>query len=80
MDVITYDARVYKTEVYKGRNVTTYYVRWKAGGKPWREPFRHSGQAESFRSKLLSAAKEGKAFSFATGRPVEWERDNPKES
>ena len=80
MDEITYDVRVYKTEVYKGKNVTTYYVRWKAGGKPRREPFRHSGQAESFRSKLLSAAKEGKAFSSATGRPVEWERDNPKES
>ena len=80
MDNITYDVRVYKTEVYKGKAVTTYYVRWKANGRPWREPFRHSGQAESFRSKLLSAAKEGKAFSVATGRPVEWERDKPKVS
>jgi len=66
MDNITYDVRVYKTEVYKGKTLTTYYVRWKANGHPWREPFRHSGQAESFRSKLLSAAKEGKAFSVAT--------------
>jgi integrase len=79
MNDITYDVRVYKTEVYKGKTVTTYYVRWKAGGAPWREPFRHSGQAESFRSKLLSAAKDGEAFSITTGRPVSWERDRPKE-
>ena len=79
MNDITYDVRVYKTEVYKGKTVTTYYVRWKAGGQPWREPFRHSGQAQSFRSKLLSAAKDGEAFSITTGRPVSWERDKPKE-
>ena len=35
--------------------------------------------AESFRSKLNSAAKDGKAFSVKTGRPVEWDRDKPKE-
>jgi len=27
----TYDARVYRTEVYKGKEVTTYHVRWKVG-------------------------------------------------
>ena len=26
-DATTYDARVYRTEVYKGRQVTTYWVR-----------------------------------------------------
>jgi hypothetical protein len=36
-DEISYDARVYRTEVYKGREVTTYHVRWKVGGKLWRE-------------------------------------------
>ncbi len=30
-DGTTYDARVYRTEVYKGVKVTTYRVRWKAG-------------------------------------------------
>jgi hypothetical protein len=29
-----------RTEVYKGRKVTTYRVRWKVGGKLWREGFR----------------------------------------
>jgi len=79
MNDITYDVRVYKTEIYKGKTVTTYYVRWKAGGRSWREALRHSGQAESFRSKLLSAARDGEAFSVATGRPVSWDRDKPKE-
>lgn len=78
MDEITYDVRVYKTDVYRGTEVTTYWVRWKCGGQRFKEPFRHSGQADSFRSKLNSAAKDGKAFSMSTGRPVEWVRDNPK--
>jgi hypothetical protein len=53
-------------------------VRWKCGPNKHKEPFRHSGQAVSFRSKLVSAAKDGKAFSIETGRPVKWERDKPK--
>lgn len=78
MDDSTYDVRVYKTDIWKGKKVTTYWVRWKCGGEKWKEPFRNSTQAKSFRSKLISAAKDGKAFSVATGRPVEWERDRPK--
>jgi integrase len=78
-DEITYDVRVYAVDVYNGAKVTTYWVRWKCAGKKHNEPFRHSGQADSFRRKLLSAAKDGKAFSVETGRPVEWERDKPKE-
>ena len=27
----TYDVRIYKTEVWKGKQTTTYYVRWKVG-------------------------------------------------
>jgi integrase len=78
MNDITYDVRVYKTDIYKGKAVTTYWVRWKCGGERYKEPFRNSAQANSFRSKLLSAAKEGEAFSITTGRPVAWERDTPK--
>ena len=57
----TYDARVYRTEVYKGKEVTTYHVRWKVGGKLWREGFRTAAQADSFRSALLTAARKGEA-------------------
>jgi len=73
-DGTTYDARVYRTEVYKGKAVTTYHVRWKVGGKLWREGFRTAAQADSFRSALLTAARKGEIFSLATGRPVTWER------
>jgi hypothetical protein len=73
-DGTTYDARVYRTEVYKGAEVTTYKVRWKVGGRLWKEGFRTAAQADSFRSSLLTAARKGEAFSLATGRPASWER------
>src|SRR5499427_10916303 len=73
-DGTTYDARVYRTEVYKGKAVTTYHVWWKVGGKLWREGFRTAAQADSFRSALLTAARKGEIFSLATGRPAAWER------
>ena len=62
MDDITYDVRVYKIDIYTGTRVTTYWVRWKCGGQKFNESFRHSGQADSFRSKLNSAAKDGKVL------------------
>jgi integrase len=75
MDNITYKVSVYdKIEVYKGKKVTTYYVRWRVDKGEFKEPFRHSGQAKSFHSKLVTAAKEGEAFSIGTGRPVSWGR------
>ena len=56
-DGTTYDARVYRTEVYKGKEVTTYHVRWKVGGKLWRDGFRTAAQADSFRSALPGRAR-----------------------
>jgi integrase len=75
MDNITYDVRIWKTEVYKGANVTTYKVRWKTGPKPWKQPFRTKAQAASFEAELLSAARRGEAFDITTGRPVSWGRE-----
>jgi hypothetical protein len=76
MDVnITYDVRLYKTDVWHGKKVTTYTVRWKTGNvAPWKEPFRTTAQAESFRSALMTAARSGEAFRLDTGRPVSWGR------
>jgi integrase len=71
---ITFDVRVYRTEVYKGVKVTTYRVRWKVGTHQWREGFRTAAQADSFRSALMTATRKGEAFSLATGRPMAWER------
>ena len=73
-EVISYDARVYKTEVYRGSRVTTYKVRWKVGGRLRKEAFRTAAQADSFRSALLTAARKGEAFILATGQPTAWER------
>src|SRR5438477_9460250 len=72
---ITYDVRVYRTEVYKGAKVTTYKVRWKTAHRLWKEGFRNAAQADSFRSSLLTAARKGEAFSVSTGCPVSWSRD-----
>lgn len=38
-DATTFDARVYLTEVYKGRKVTTYWVRWKVAARCGRRHF-----------------------------------------
>lgn len=70
----TYNVRVYKTAVYKGTKVTTYYVRWKVDSREWKEPFRRIAQADSFRAELLAAARKGEAFATETGRPTAWAR------
>jgi hypothetical protein len=75
----TYDVRIYKTDVYKGTRVTTYYVRWQVNGQRRKEPFRTAAHADSFRSELLTAARKGEAFSTRTGRPVSWQRGEPDE-
>lgn len=72
----TYDVRIYKTEVYKGKTRTSYYVRWKVDGKWWREGFRVKALAESFRAELVAAARRGEAFDIASGRPVSMRRRN----
>ena len=35
MNETTYNVRIYKTEIYRGKKVTTYYVRWKVDGQEW---------------------------------------------
>jgi len=74
MQNLTYDVRIYKTEVYKGKRVTTYTVRWKVGPRAWKESFRNKAQAESFLAELRSATRKGEAFNLKTGRPVSWQR------
>ncbi|MEU8035601.1 tyrosine-type recombinase/integrase [Streptosporangium sp. NPDC049078] len=74
MKNITYDVRVYKTEVYRGARLVTHTVRWKTADKPWKRPFRNAAQADTFRGELQSAARKGEAFSLLTGEPVSWNR------
>jgi integrase len=76
MDNLTYDVRIWKTEIYKGSKVTTYKVRWKTGPRPWKQPFRTKAQAASFEAELRSAARRGDAFDTTTGRPASWGRSD----
>jgi len=70
MILTTYDVRIWKTEIYRGKRVTTYRVRWEVAGRPRKEPFRTAALADSFRSELLAAARKGEAFDVDSGRPV----------
>lgn len=70
----TYDVRIWRISPYVGANGKTYTVRWKVGGQRFRETYKTSALADSFRADLLAAARKGVAFDVATGRPVSWER------
>jgi integrase len=70
----TYNVRIWKTEIYRGKRTTTYWVRWCVAGKPRKESFKSSALADGFRSDLVSAARKGEAFDAATGLPVAMSR------
>ena len=70
----TYDVRIHKTDVYKGSRTTTYKVRWKVNGKPFKRPFKTTALADSFRSQLVAAARKGEAFFVDSGLPISAER------
>jgi hypothetical protein len=58
-DGLTYEVRVWKIHKYKGKRGTTYTVKWGVGGKKHQRTFSTAKLAESFRSDLLIAAREG---------------------
>jgi integrase len=70
----TYDVRIWATEKYEGKRVTTYTVVWFVAGRPWRQPHRTSAHAESFRASLVAATRQGEAFDVSTGRPISLSR------
>lgn len=73
----SYNVRIWAVEVRKNSRgkVTSYRVRWRAGETPFRESFERKTQAESFRSELISAQRQGIAFSTTTGLPVTMARE-----
>ncbi len=66
MNNITYEVRIWKLEVCKGKRGTTYKVRWKTGPKARKLAFRTKAQAASFEAELRSAAGRGEAFSLSS--------------
>ncbi|KAA1022364.1 tyrosine-type recombinase/integrase [Pseudonocardia sp. EV170527-09] len=66
----TYDVRIWKIDVYKGKTTTAYTVMWRVGAKRWKKRFRTSALADSYRADLISASRRGEAFDTETGLPV----------
>ncbi len=76
----SFDVRFQKTYVYVGRRTTTYWVRWSVAGEPFKEPFKTVALSDSFRSSLVTAARQGEGFDTVTGRPLSMgqnDRDMP---
>lgn len=77
----TYDVRIWKVREHKGRNRktgkprTTYRVRWTVNGHEFGKSFQTSALAESFRSRLITAQREGTAFDEVTGLPEPMARE-----
>jgi integrase len=67
---LSYDVRIWKIRKRERQKGTTYEVRWAVTGEGKSRPFRTSALADSFRSKLISHAKEGVPFDVLTGLPL----------
>lgn len=76
----TYDVRINKTEVYKGQRKVTHYVRWTVAGKRWRKGHATDALADSFRSQLVLATRNGEAFDIANGLPLSMRRTDRETS
>ncbi|MFC3449832.1 tyrosine-type recombinase/integrase [Amycolatopsis speibonae] len=66
----THDVRIWTLYKYEGKRKTTHRARWVVGGEKFGESFDTFALADSFRSKLLTAAREGEAFDTESGLPV----------
>jgi integrase len=77
----SYDVRIWSIREHKGKDRatgkprSTYRVRWAVAGKDCGESFQTKALAESFRSKLITAQREGIAFDEATGLPEPMARE-----
>src|SRR6266508_1131735 len=68
-EALTYDVRIWTLITYKGKRSTTYTVRWVVAGDRFQQTFATKSLAESFRSKLITAAREGVPFDRLSGLP-----------
>jgi site-specific recombinase XerD len=77
----TYDVRIWAIREHKGKDRktgkprSTYRVRWLVVGKDFGESYQTRALAESFRSKLISAQRQGVAFDVASGLPEPMARE-----
>lgn len=72
----TYDVRVYRILANKLKGgKRSYTVRWQVAREPYRKTFATKALAESFRSKLIVAQREGVAFDESSGLPEPMARE-----
>jgi integrase len=77
----TYEVRIWTIREHKGRDRktgkprSTYRVRWTVAGTEFGQSYQTRAMAESFRSKLTIAQREGVAFDEATGLPEPMARE-----
>ncbi|MFF3320765.1 tyrosine-type recombinase/integrase [Streptomyces sp. NPDC002889] len=62
------DVRVWSIRAKNGAR-PSYQVRWKVAGEPFSQTRKTKALADSFRSKLLRAAREGEEFDTESGLP-----------
>lgn len=67
---VTYDVRVWSIRRYRGARGTTYPVKWNVAGKRHQRTFATHRLAESFRTDLMIAAREGVPFHLDGGLPA----------
>ena len=65
----TYDVRIHAILTNKQSRGDTYTIRSKVAGRPFRKTFATKALAESYRSKLIIAQREGVAFDTESGLP-----------
>jgi integrase len=65
----TYSVRIWKSEQCHGQRGTTYKVRWVVDGHQRKKSFQTKALADSFRSELMTALRNGQPFDTATGLP-----------
>jgi integrase len=77
----TYDVKIWSIQEHKGRDRktgkprSTYRLRWVVAGRVFGDRFQTKALAESFRSKLVTAQREGVAFDEPTGLPEPMARE-----
>ena len=74
MTELTYDVKIWTTRVYTGKRGNKYVVRWEVANRERARAHLTKKLAESFRSSLLSAARQGLAFDVDTGLPEQMAR------
>ena len=69
MNDLTYDVKIWTTRVRNGKRGNVYEVRWAVANKARSKGHSTTKLAESFRSSLVTASRQGLAFDVASGLP-----------